>query len=37
MMGHLNEKLFKGTTLHSNKTVASMITGLKKNNFQLTL
>ena len=36
-MGHLNERLFKGATLHSIRTVASMITGLKKNNFQLTL
>lgn len=36
-MGHLNERLFKGVTLHNTKTVASIITGLKKNNFQLTL
>ena len=33
----LNDNLFKGATLQSIKTVASIITGLKKNNFQFTL
>jgi len=37
IIGHLNDKLFKGVILHRTKTVASITTGLKKNNFQLTL